>query len=266
MPHLSSDLINPDGWSLTGFWKSYGFVDEINLFGAPYDWRYAPDNLQGYFEQLRQLVEQASHLNDNRTVTLFAVGNGAMVTLAFFDYIQEHYGVQWVQQYLCAFYADSGAYAGAIAMIPLITQGMDYESIPPESPLRYELHHMEITWPALYWNLPKTGPGVDTYNDSIPLASDGTRNYTASQLGDFWDKVFTNTRPRDIWERVRNITSQSFNAPPVNTTLIQSLPAGTPVSKQRYEPVFIDCTHFLPIHFHVLNLDILPVLQYPWRR
>ncbi|KAL6857024.1 hypothetical protein ACP4OV_018406 [Aristida adscensionis] len=67
-----------------------GYRDGDTLFGAPYDFRYAPPSpgqpsqaYSGYFEQLARLVETASERSNGKKVILFGHSLGGMVALEF---------------------------------------------------------------------------------------------------------------------------------------------------------------------------------------
>ena len=236
--NLSEGLLIPEGNNTLGWLQTYGYVDQVTVFGAPYDWRYAPDNQQGYFDSLQALVEHAYRINNKQRVTLYGEGSAAMMTLAFFNYMDEKIGTIWATTYICNFYSVGGLYAGAISTIYTLTQAIDLElDFPPidkNDPYFNALWKMEGSWPVHYWNFPRLGPGVDTYGKLVPVVGNDTRIWSTPELGDFIMLVFNDSSYVDTWLRVRNITSQPFNAPPVNTTLIHSTDDTAPVSSSNH--------------------------------
>ena len=50
--------------------KNHGYKDKFDMFGAPFDWRLAPDGLEarGYHKKVTKLVENAYTLNNNTKV------------------------------------------------------------------------------------------------------------------------------------------------------------------------------------------------------
>lgn len=211
--------------------EDFGYVDGISMFGATYDYRFSPDGLQDYYAFLRKLVEDVSNRTQQK-VTLYAIGNGAMVTVAFFDYIRDNVGADWAKKYLCHFYSESGLYSGAVESIFDVTNAMGIWLPTDENQL--VLRNATSTWPVFYWNFPRLGPGPNTYNDSSKwMIKDPVRNYTAPQMGEFLNQVFGTPEPNNTWARVRNITSQPFNPPLVNTTAIQASGEGTPVGTKK---------------------------------
>lgn len=61
--------------------EPFGYTVGKNLFGAPYDWRFAPDSgLSSFFQDLKTLVENVTQQTQSKVV-LISDSNGPMVVL-----------------------------------------------------------------------------------------------------------------------------------------------------------------------------------------
>lgn len=73
-----------------------------------------------------------------------------------------------------------------------------------------------MTWPSLLWNFPRIGNTYGTFNATHIVVRTPTRNYTASDLGQYLtDLGFPNAEK--LWRKVTNVTSQPFPDPGVDT-------------------------------------------------
>ena len=108
--------------------KPYGYVPGENLFGAPYDWRYAADGLDevGYFTRLKALVERvyndtaanASRTGRSPRVTLMGHSQGTSVMHSFLLRM----GPGWKDTYIKGMVALAPVYTGvALPMIATIS-------------------------------------------------------------------------------------------------------------------------------------------------
>lgn len=95
-----------------------GYQIGVNLHGAGYDWRLGPKgHMQaeapgGYFEKLRNLIEDTVARNGNRRSHLVTHSLGGPTTLAFLQ-IQ---GKEWVSKYVETFIPLSGPWIGGASM------------------------------------------------------------------------------------------------------------------------------------------------------
>ena len=74
-----------------------GYVEKQDLFGAPYDWRNAPHNIEYYYEALKDLIETAYHMNNNEKVCLYTYSCGGMVTHYF---LTRKVSEEWKEKYI----------------------------------------------------------------------------------------------------------------------------------------------------------------------
>ena len=59
------------------------YVKGVNIRGAPYDWRKAPNELQAYYTNLTQLVERTYAINNNTRVVIIAHSMGNPIVLVY---------------------------------------------------------------------------------------------------------------------------------------------------------------------------------------
>lgn len=153
---------------------------------------------------------------------LHTVSDGGMITLSYFDYMRNITGNDtWVQQNVCGFFPDSGAWSGAPYAIEALANGIIFHNYPLE---QLDIRNMGLTWSGMYWNLPHVGPGNDTYNASQTLVLNSASGvyYGAP---DFVNNFFTDLLgPQGqqyamLTNMVANLTSQPFRYPPVNTSI-----------------------------------------------
>lgn len=76
---------------------SLGYETRKDLFGAPYDWRNAPGNIDYLYPMIKDLIEQAYHLNDDQKVCLLGYSLGCWVTHYFLTKIVDQ---QWKDKYI----------------------------------------------------------------------------------------------------------------------------------------------------------------------
>jgi len=68
---------------LSLIYRLVGYVAGKNLFSAPYDWRFGPDAFGPQYDALKQLIETASALNNNKPVVLVSLSLGGPYTHLF---------------------------------------------------------------------------------------------------------------------------------------------------------------------------------------
>lgn len=75
-----------------------GYETRKDLFGAPYDWRNAPHNLDYYYPKLKALIEEAYTIN-NEKVCVFSYSCGCMVTHYFLTkYVDQAWKDKYIQK------------------------------------------------------------------------------------------------------------------------------------------------------------------------
>ena len=88
---------------------NYKSVRGVNVRGAPYDWRKAPNELDEYYVNLTQLVEDTYYVNNGTKVILVAHSMGNPVTLYWLNRIVSS---AWKDKFLRSMVSLAGAWAG----------------------------------------------------------------------------------------------------------------------------------------------------------
>jgi pimeloyl-ACP methyl ester carboxylesterase len=158
--------------------KEEGYVGGETLFGAPYDFRYAPgpyaaDVAIKYSEDLKRLIEQAYAINSNKSVVLVAHSLGGLWALYFLN----QQPLSWRKQYIKSFVSISAPWGGTVQEMLTFASGYS-EGIYLIDPLtlRAEQRSSETNM----WLLPT--PKVF---GKQPLVLTNTRLYTSHDLEDF---------------------------------------------------------------------------------
>jgi hypothetical protein len=92
--------------------ESWGYTPGVNMFGAPYDYRFMSSKQltsSGLVQQLKGLIEQAYTLSGNRKVVLLGHSNGGPTMYSFFTE-PEQTGItqEWKDKYVAAMIGLSG--------------------------------------------------------------------------------------------------------------------------------------------------------------
>lgn len=77
--------------------EKHGYTEKLNLFAAPYDWRFGAAVPDSYYHQLKNLVEKAYTLNNNTRVALISHSLGAQIAHIF---LTEKTDKEWRQKYI----------------------------------------------------------------------------------------------------------------------------------------------------------------------
>ncbi|XP_046961873.1 phospholipase A2 group XV-like [Vanessa cardui] len=179
-----------------------GYVRNVSLRGAPYDFRKAPNENGEFFIKLKSLVEETYALNNNSAVTLIVHSMGGSMGLHFLRLQKQ----SWKDQYIRRMISLSTPWGGAMKALKVFAIGDDLGSLMlSESTLRTE----QITCPSLAWLL----PSPNFWKPSEVLVQTDKFNYTINDL----QKLFTDMELPNAWEMRRDTEefSRDFSAPGV---------------------------------------------------
>ena len=147
-----------------------GYVRNVSLRGAPYDFRYTPDS-SGLVPRLRTLVEQAVATAAGRPATLVSHSMGGLQTL----YFLRQQTAAWKARHIARWVSISTPFAGSAQLARLFATG-DSEGLPVAPSLvrdeqrSYESNHW--LYPTAYVGSPWRG---------FPLVRTDAANYTVSK-------------------------------------------------------------------------------------
>lgn len=105
-------------WSFPRDVESWGYQLNRNLFGAPYDYRYMSNKSflkNGFYQQLKELVEKAYLLNGKNRVLLMGHSNGGPTMYGF---LTSHFVSQeWKDTFIAGMVGLSGNFLGQMNML-----------------------------------------------------------------------------------------------------------------------------------------------------
>eukprot|EP00094_Tigriopus_californicus_P006482 TCALIF_06242-PA protein Name:"Similar to PLA2G15 Group XV phospholipase A2 (Homo sapiens)" AED:0.10 eAED:0.10 QI:0/0/0/0.8/1/1/5/0/408 len=99
--------------------RKLGYKSDKNLYGAPYDFRKAPNELADFFTNMKTLVEKAYGENDNTPVILICHSMGAPNMLYFLNRQKQ----AWKDKYIRAMVTLAGVWAGTVRAMKVFAVG-----------------------------------------------------------------------------------------------------------------------------------------------
>jgi lysophospholipase-3 len=115
----SVEYLDDNRYSVTSYFgpivdnlvKKFNYKRGLNIMGAPYDWRKAPDELDEFYQNFTKLIEDTYYVNNGTPVMIIAHSMGNPVTLYFLNnYVTQ----QWKDKYIRIFVSLSGVWGGAV--------------------------------------------------------------------------------------------------------------------------------------------------------
>jgi len=104
--HFIPDLIH-----LINKLEKEGYVERVDLFGAPYDWRMNPHTLDDiYFPHLKELIEQIYADSGNQKITMYGISAGCM---AIHNFLTMYVDQEWKDKYIKKILLHGPSYGGA---------------------------------------------------------------------------------------------------------------------------------------------------------
>ncbi|KAG0570197.1 hypothetical protein KC19_6G143900 [Ceratodon purpureus] len=223
------EYLDPSLKFLTGYMihivdalKARGYESGKSLYGAPYDFRFAPgphasDVALKYLKDLKNLVESASRANDNQPVVLMAHSMGGLWTLYFLN----QQTPEWRDRYVARFVSVSTPWGGAVEQMMTFASG-NPEGVPFVNSLvvREEQRRSESN----LWLLPVSR----VFGDRALVVTSG-RSYTAVDMEQFLIDVGFPEGVAPYKSRIPHLT-EILQAPGVPVTLIYG--HGVPTSER----------------------------------
>ncbi|XP_046822523.1 phospholipase A2 group XV-like isoform X1 [Vespa crabro] len=151
-----------------------GYIRNISLRGAPYDFRKGPNENGEYFVKLKSLIEETYSINNNIPITLIAHSMGGPMALIFLQSQTQ----TWKNKYINSLITLAGVWGGSVKAIKVFAIGDDLGAyLLRESILKDE----QITSPSLGWLL----PSKLFWKENEVLVETENKNYTLTNLQDF---------------------------------------------------------------------------------
>ncbi|XP_012266700.1 phospholipase A2 group XV-like [Athalia rosae] len=200
--------------------NNLGYVRNVSIRGAPYDFRRGPNENEEFFVKLKTLVEETYIMNNNQRVTLIAHSMGGPMSLLFLQRQTQ----KWKNNYIESLITLAGVWGGSVKAIKVFAIGDNLGThFLRESTLREE----QITNPSLGWLL----PSKLFWKDTEVLVETASKNYTLADL----QQYLIDINVPNGWEFRKDTEKyqMNFEAPGVTVHCLHGSAVGT-VEKLSY--------------------------------
>ncbi|KAF5306639.1 hypothetical protein FQA39_LY08828 [Lamprigera yunnana] len=198
-----------------------GHVRNKTIKGAPYDFRKAPNENEQFFKQLKVLIEETVHDNNNTPAIVIAHSMGAPMAIYFLSLQTQ----SWKDKYVKCLVSLAGAWGGSVKAVKVYAIGDDLGSyFLRESVMRQE----QISSPSLAWLL----PSPYFWSQTETLVQTDHKNYSLSNLEDY----FSDIQFRNGWDMKKDTDPYRIHtAPSVEIHCLYGINVPT-VEKLYYKP------------------------------
>lgn len=181
---------------------AFGYERNKNIYGAPYDFRKAPNELEDYFFELRNLIEKAYVDNGNERVSFLCHSMGCLHGLYFLNNISQ----RWKDKYIRSLISLAGVWGGSVKAMKAFASGDNFGVVVvPSLSLREDVR--TFTSSAFLM------PHKDIWPEDAILMKNRDKSYTINDYKEFFEDI-NYPLGYQMWLDVRNLTSPS-NAPGV---------------------------------------------------
>lgn len=158
-------------YAMVTYLENKGYISDVNLHGATYDWRFGPAGLDqlGYFDNLKATIENTVTANGERAV-LVSHSLGSLVTQAFLSMAE----ISWTANHIKAWFPIAGPFGGASVTAEGYVSGYVFK-LSPWIPNDY-LRPVERSAPSGVVLLPQSFG----YGEDFVVIVTPSKNYTAS--------------------------------------------------------------------------------------
>ncbi|XP_014208657.1 group XV phospholipase A2-like [Copidosoma floridanum] len=175
-----------------------GYLRNVSLRGAPYDFRRGPDENVEYFTKLKTLVEETYRMNNNEKVTFIAHSMGGSMALIFLRLQTQ----AWKDKYVSSLLTLSGVWEGSVKALQILATG---DNMSTHLLNARTLRKLLVTFPSFGWLLP-TKPLTD---DGV-LVTTEFKNYTQADLRQYLLEIGV----PNAWEFYKNNRRNKFDSRP----------------------------------------------------
>lgn len=179
-----------------------GYVRNVSILGAPYDFRKAPNENAEFFVKLKTLVEDTYTKNNKSSVTFITHSMGGLMATHFLRLQTQG----WKDQYIKRMISLSAPWGGSMKAVKVFAIGDDLGSMILRQTI---MRAQQITCPSLAWLLPSS----ILWQPNEVLVQTDKFNYTTNDF----QKLFTDMELPNAWEMRKDTVqyTQDFSAPGV---------------------------------------------------
>jgi lecithin-cholesterol acyltransferase len=153
--------------------ENEGYIEKVDLFGAPYDWRMNPISLDGYYLDLKKLIEDIYEQAGNQKVTMYGISAGSM---AIHNFLTTQVTQEWKDKYIKKIILHGASFGGAGDALRVL---WDHKvSFFPSLYNTESLRKMVSTMPTLHGHM----PNVHTNEHLVYMIGPDGKEYRAGDL------------------------------------------------------------------------------------
>lgn len=155
-----------------------GYTRDVDVRGAPYDFRKAPNELQDYLENLKNLIMETYRINGRQKIYIICHSMGCPVSL----YLLNHQSQIWKNKYVNGVISLAGAWGGAVKALKVFASGENLGVIVI-NPLT--VRPEQRSSPSLAF----LAPSNKFWSKEDILVSTSKRNYTVNDYHQFFNDI-----------------------------------------------------------------------------
>ena len=147
-----------------------------NIFGAPYDFRKAPNEMGETFENLTLLIESATKRNGDTPTTLICHSMGCLIS----THLLNLHSDMWRKKYVRRLISLAAPWHGSLKALRALFKSETLGIPVPVSEIRYTF--MSSTFPSVYYLFPRFPPPKNVGGLERVLVETEVANYTIFEL------------------------------------------------------------------------------------
>jgi len=182
--------------------KGNGLIRNVDMVGAAFDFRKAPNELADYFKNLTLLIEEHYAKNNYKPVTLICHSMGCLNSV----YLLNSKSDSWKKVHIRRLISLGAPWSGSFKAISAMLYG-DNLGIPLLN--KYKLQSLQSSFPSLMYLFPR-GPA---FPDDRLLVKTPEENYTLKNLDRMFEKAGLLDQ-KEMWHDTKAI-ADSLTAPNV---------------------------------------------------
>uniref|UniRef100_A0A1E1WVS1 Putative phospholipase A2 n=1 Tax=Tityus obscurus TaxID=1221240 RepID=A0A1E1WVS1_TITOB len=192
---LDPSQISPSTYfhSIVNMLVNKGYTRGIDVRGAPYDFRKAPNELKDYLESLKNLIMETYRMNGRQKVYIICHSMGCPVSL----YLLNHQSQAWKEKYVNGIVSLGGAWGGAVKALKVFASGENL-GVVVINPLT--VRPEQRSSPSLAF----VAPSNKFWSQEDVLVSTPKRNYTVDDYYQFFEDI-NYTVGWEMWKDVQGL-------------------------------------------------------------